>query len=165
MGGKRILRLLVCLSLVMALMLGTLSAQAAAKTVTVLQLKNDYVRIRSSTGEGSQVVGTLRAGTKMFYFGRSNSMAYVGTENGQRGYVYAGYLEKYGEVRVANVYYVQSSSLTVYTSPSTSAGRATTLGKNRFILLTDANGNWGRIRSLNGNTGYVLLSGLRRASM
>lgn len=165
MGKKRYLRVLVCLTLALALLLGTtVSAQAAERTVTILQLTNDYVYIRSSTGENSQVIGTLRQGTKMFYLGRSGSMAYVCTTTGLQGYVYAGYLEKYGEARLCNIYYVQSSSLTVYSSDSTSSSRVTTLPKNYYVLLSAANGRWGRIRSLNGGSGYVLLSGLKRAS-
>ena len=31
-------------------------------------------------------------------------------------------------------------------------------------LLVDANGSWGKIRSLSGAQGYVLLGGLRRAT-
>ena len=100
----------------------------------------------------------------MFYLSRSGSMAYVRTSNGVEGYVYAGYLEKYGEVRLSNIYYVQSSSLTVYRSASTSASRVTTLPNGYFVLLYDANGRWGKIRSLNGGDGYVLLSGLKRAA-
>ena len=165
MGRKRYLRVLVCLTLALALLLGTtVSAQAAERTVTILQLTNDYVYIRSSTGENSQVIGTLRQGTKMFYLGRSGSMAYVCTTSGTQGYVYAGYLEKVGEVRIGNVYYVQSSSLTVYNSPSTSASRSGTLSKGYHLLLIDANGRWGKIRSLSGAQGYVLLGGLRRAT-
>ena len=164
MGKRRYLRMFVCLALALTLLLGTFSAQAAERTVTILQLTNDYVNIRDTTGEGSRVIGTLRQGTKMFYLSRSGSMAYVCTTQGAQGYVYAGYLEKVGEARIGNIYYVQSSSLTVYRSPSTSAGRTTTLSKGYHLLLVDANGRWGKIRSLGGGEGYVLLSGLRRAS-
>ena len=156
--------MLVCLTLALSLLLGAFSAQAAERSVTILELMNDYVNLRSGTGEGSRVVGTLRQGTRMFYLGRSGSMAYVCTTQGAQGYVYAGYLEKVGEARIGNIYYVQSSSLTVYRSPSTSAGRTTTLSKGYHLLLVDANGRWGKIRSLGGGEGYVLLSGLRRAS-
>ena len=164
MGERKHLRALICLALTLALLLGATGAQAAERTVTILQLTNDYVNIRSGTGAGSQVIGTLRTGTRMFYLGRSGSMAYVCTTQGAQGYVYAGYLEKVGEARIGNIYYVQSSSLTVYRSPSTSAGRSGTLAKGYHLLLIDANGQWGKIRSLSGAEGYVLLSGLRRAS-
>ena len=53
----------------------------------------------------------------------------------------------------------------MYRSASTSSGRSTTLSHNYYVLLTDANGRWGKIRSLNGGQGYVLLSGLKRASV
>ena len=43
MGRKRYLRVLVCLTLALALLLGTtVSAQAAERTVTILKLKNVY---------------------------------------------------------------------------------------------------------------------------
>lgn len=164
MAGKKLLRALVCATLTLCLMLGTVGAQAADRAVTILQLTNDYVYIRSSTGANSQVIGTLRQGTRMFYLGRSGSMAYVCTASGQQGYVYAGYLEKVGDASTRNVYYVQSSSLAVYNSPSTSSSRSTTLPKGYHLLLVDANGSWGKIRSLNGAQGYVLLGGLRRAT-
>ncbi len=164
MGERKFLRALICLTLMLALLLGTVGAQAAERSVTILRLTNDFVNIRSSTGEGSRVIGTLRQGALMFYLNRSGSMAYVCTTSGTQGYVYAGYLEKVGEVRIGNVYYVQSSSLTVYNSPSTSASRSGTLSKGYHLLLIDANGRWGKIRSLSGAQGYVLLSGLRRAS-
>ena len=165
MGERKFLRALICLTLMLALLLGTVGAQAAERSVTILRLTNDFVNIRSSTGEGSRVIGTLRQGALMFYLNRSGSMAYVCTTSGTQGYVYAGYLEKVGEVRIGNVYYVQSSSLAVYRSASTSSGRSTTLSHNYYVLLTDANGRWGKIRSLNGGQGYVLLSGLKRASV
>ena len=164
MAGKKFLRALVCATLTLCLMLGTVGAQAADRAVTILQLTNDYVYIRSSTGANSQVIGTLRQGTRMFYLGRSGSMAYVCTSSGQQGYVYAGYLEKVGDASPRHVYYVQSSSLAVYNSPSTSSSRSTTLPKGYHLLLVDANGSWGKIRSLNGAQGYVLLGGLRRAT-
>ena len=127
MAGKKFLRALVCATLTLCLMLGTVGAQAAERSVTILRLTNDFVNIRSSTGENSRVIGTLRQGALMFYLNRSGSMAYVCTTSGTQGYVYAGYLEKVGEVRIGN-------------------------------------GRWGKIRSLSGAQGYVLLSGLRRAS-
>ena len=165
MGERKFLRALICLTLMLALLLGTVGAQAAERSVTILRLTNDFVNIRSSTGENSRVIGTLRQGALMFYLNRSGSMAYVCTTSGTQGYVYAGYLEKVGEARIGNIYYVQSSSLAVYRSASTSSGRSTTLSHNYYVLLTDANGRWGKIRSLNGGQGYVLLSGLKRASV
>ena len=60
MGKRRYLRMFVCLALALTLLLGTFSAQAAERTVTILQLTNDYVNIRDTTGEGSRVIGTLR---------------------------------------------------------------------------------------------------------
>ena len=165
MGERKFLRTFICLTLMLSILLGTFGAQAAERTVTILELTNDFVYIRSSTGENSQIIGTLRKGTRMFYRGRSGSMAYVCTSNGTQGYVYAGYLEKVGEARIGNIYYVQSSSLAVYRSASTSSGRSTTLSHNYYVLLTDANGRWGKIRSLNGGQCYVLLSGLKRASV
>ena len=59
---------------------------------------------------------------------------------------------------------MQSSSLAVYNSPSTSSSRSGTLSKGYHLLLVDANGSWGKIRSLSGAQGYVLLGGLRRAT-
>ena len=165
MNAKRCLRVLTCLTLIMALLLSTLSAQAASSTVTILQVRNDYVRLHSATGGQGEVLATLRTGTRLFYLGREDSMAYVCTENGVRGYAYAGYLESMGSVRMANVYYVKSSSLTVYSSASTSSSRVTTLPNGYILLLTDAYGYWGSIRSLSGGTGYVLLSGLQRVSL
>lgn len=164
MAAKKTLRALVCVALTLCMLLGTVGAQAADRAVTILQLTNDYVYIRSSTGANSQVIGTLREGTRMFYLGRSGSMAYVCTASGLQGYVYAGYLEKVGDANTRNIYYVQSSSLTVYNSPSTSSSRSGTLSKGYHLLLVDANGSWGKIRSLNGAQGYVLLGGLRRAT-
>lgn len=163
MSMKRYLRSAVCLTLLLALLLCPLGAQAVGETVSLLRLKNDYVRLRSDVGGQGEVVATLREGTNMFYLGRSGSMAYVCTEGGLYGYVYSGYLEKYGEARTSNVYYVKSSSLRVYERPSTSADRIVTLGKNSYMLLVDARGTWGKVRSLNGTIGYVLLSGLQRA--
>ena len=165
MGERKFLRAFICLTLVLSMLLGMSGAQAAERSVTVLELVNDYVNLRSGTGAGSQVIGTLRAGTRMFYLGRSGSMAYVCTTNGAQGYIYAGYLEKVGDARVCNIYYVQSSSLAVYRSPSTSSSRTATLSKGYYLLLTDANGRWGKIRSLGGAEGYVLLSGLKRATV
>ena len=121
MGERKFLRTFICLTLMLSILLGTFGAQAAERTVTILELTNDFVYIRSSTGENSQIIGTLRKGTRMFYRGRSGSMAYVCTSNGTKGYVYAGYLEKVGEARIGNIYYVQSSSLAVYRSASTSS--------------------------------------------
>ena len=46
----------------------------------------------------------------------------------------------------------------VYNSPSTSSSRSGTLSKGYHLLLIDANGSWGKIRSLNGAQGYVPVS-------
>ena len=79
MGERKFLRTFICLTLMLSILLGTFGAQAAERTVTILELTNDFVYIRSSTGENSQIIGTLRKGTRMFYRGRSGSMAYVCT--------------------------------------------------------------------------------------
>jgi uncharacterized protein YgiM (DUF1202 family) len=141
-----------------------LSASAAKKTVSILKVSADYARLRSEPGAGGDVVATLRKDSKVFYLGRSGSMAYVCTERGQMGYIYAGYLAAYGKVPLASIYYVKSSSLSVYKSASTSSRKLGSIPKNGYILLRETNGNWGFIRSLSGNSGYVLLSGLKRAA-
>lgn len=158
--GKKYLKVVLSIVLSLLLLTAPLSAFAAPKTVTILKVKNDYARVRNEEGE---VITSLRKNTKVFYLGRQDSMAYICTERGVMGYVYGGYLSSYGAVRLANVYYVKSSSLKVYSSPRTSSRRLTTLPKNSFILLSKANGKWGYIKSLSGNSGYVQLSGLRRA--
>jgi len=144
--------------------LAPVTASAAVKTVNILKVTADYVRVRSEAGNSGDVLETLRKGTKVFYLGRSGGMAYVCTERGVKGFVYAGYLSLYGAVRLANVYYVKSSSLSVYASASTSSKKLGSLPKNGYILLMDTNGSWGYIKSLSGKGGYVLLSGLKKAT-
>lgn len=163
--GKKLFSVFLCLTLVLTFALAPVGALAAVKTVNILQAEDDYIRVRSApTSAEGEVLATLREGTKMFYLGRSGSWAYICTETGLCGYVYSGFLSYYGAVRLSNVYYVQSSSLKVYSSASTSARRIATLPKGYFVLLYEANGNWGFIRSLSGGGGFVLLSGLRRAA-
>lgn len=164
MKARRWLRAAFAVALVCTLLVGTMSAAQAA-SVSVLAVKNDYARLRSGVNGDGDVIATLRTGTLLYYLGRNDSMAYVCTESGVRGYVYAGYLTTYGSVRRANVYYVRSSSLPVYSSPSTSASRKGTLSGGAIVLLYDAHINWGLVRSLSGSQGYVLLDGLQRASI
>ena len=59
MGERKFLRTFICLTLMLSILLGTFGAQAAERTVTILELTNDFVYIRSSTGENSQIIGTL----------------------------------------------------------------------------------------------------------
>jgi len=163
--GKRLPKTAICLFIVMCLALSPVGALAAAKTVSILKVEYDYTRLRSEpTSSSGEIITTLRKDAKVFYIGRSGSWAYVCTEWGTMGYLYSGYLSYYGKVRLGNIYYVNASSLKVYKSASTSSTRIGTLPKNYYLLLYATNGNWGYVRSLSGNAGYVLLSGLKRLS-
>jgi uncharacterized protein YgiM (DUF1202 family) len=161
--GKLRWKALVGIALALVFLTAPLSALAAAKTVNILKVSADGARLRDAATAG-EVLTTLAKGTKVFYLGRTGGMAYVCTEHGVKGYVYAGYLETYGAVRLANIYYVKSSSLSVYQSASTSSKRLGAIPKNGYILLYKANGNWGYIKTLSGKAGYVLLSGLKKAA-
>jgi len=161
--GKLRWKALVGVALALVFLTAPLSALAAAKTVNILKVSADGARLRDAATAG-EVLTTLAKGTKVFYLGRSGGMAYVCTERGVKGYVYAGYLEAYGAVRLANIYYVKSTSLAVYQSASASSKRLGSIPKNGYILLYKADGNWGYIKTLSGRAGYVLLSGLKKAA-
>ncbi len=163
MNSKRF-KAFLSLVLAMALMAALpLTASAAKKTVNILKVTADYARLREDAGSNAEVITTLRKNAKVFYLGRSGGMAYVMTERGLKGYIYAGYLGTYGAVAAASVYYVKSSSLSVYKSARTSARKLGSIPKNGYILLKTTNGKWGYIKTLSGRGGYVLLSGLKRA--
>ena len=161
---KRMLRMALCLALILSLLLPANAFAAKARTISLVKVTGDYVRVHSlPSGTEGEIIGKLRAGTKLFYLDNVGGWIQVCSSRGVSGYIYKTYLSYYGAARLDNIYYVQSSSLKMYSKPSTSSSKTGTLSQDELVILYQASGRWGYVRTPNGDGGCVLLSGLKKA--
>lgn len=161
---KRFMGLLLTAALLMCMLLpmGTAAAASKGKTVYILSVNTDGARVRS-TAEGGQtdnVLGSLRAGTKAFYLGKSGSWYLLCSEYGVRGYVYKGFLDYYGAVALSSLYQVNGSAK-VYKKASASSGRSGSLKDGQYVMVYGVSGDWAYIHTITGTKGYVKVSSLR----
>ena len=153
------LRMIVCMTLVITMLVGSCPvASARSSTIKLLKVTADGARLREGGSSDYDVITTLKKGTKVFYYGKnSNYFCYVCTSDGKTGYVYKGYLSSYGTVRTDQIYYTTKKA-TIYKKASTSSSKVTTIAKNRFVIILKKVGNWGYVQTLDGKSGFVLLS-------
>ena len=134
----------------------------AASTMRILRTNVDNARLRKGPSSEYDVITTLDKGEKVFYSGKTkNSFSYVCTEGGKVGYIYSGYLSKYGTVRTSSIYYTRTKSVRLYKRPSTSASKVTTMRNQQFVIVYQKAGKWAYVRTLEGKAGYVQLSKIK----
>lgn len=156
-----------CLALLMAVLLASapVTALAKAKTVNILVVTGDYVRLRSEPSAATgDVVTTLGKGSKVFMLTYNKGWVYLRTSRGKMGYMYKDYLKFYGAAKLNSIYFVSSSSLKLYKKASTSAGRVTTLPRWEHVIVYATSGKWAYVKTLSGKGGFALRSGLTKAT-
>ena len=162
---KRFLVIFLAVMLTMTAVLPSVSAASAAskkKIVYIINIDNDGVRVRSTPRGGStdNVMTSLKKGTKLFYLGKSGSWYKVCSEFGPTsGYVYKGYTSYYGAVAYDNIFKAAGRAR-VYSRPSTSSKRVTTLKDDQFVIVYAVSGKWAYIHTISGTKGYVRTSQL-----
>ena len=157
--------LCVLLMLTMVAVAPVSSPSATAKAAGTMQIMRTNVesgRLRKGPSSAYDVITTLGKGEKVFYSGKTkNAFSYVCTEKGKVGYIYSGFLSKYGTVRTSSIYYTRGKNVRLYKKPSTSASRVATLTRQQFVIVYQKAGNWARVRTLDGKAGYMQLSKIK----
>ena len=166
MKGK-LRKAIVCMVMALMFALPLNVAQAAPKTVQIMKVTADYVRVRSEPKQGDNVLTRVRKNSKVFYIGASKTARgwyKIRTDHGTIGYLYKDYLRSYGAAKLSNIYMVKSSSLSMYKKPKTNSGRVTTLGRNEHVIVYEIQGSWAYVRTLSGKGGFVKVGSLKKAA-
>lgn len=161
---RRVLTFVLVVVMLASMVVMPVSASAASK-VQILRVTVDRARLRSGPSTAYEKITSLSKGSKVFYLKKmKDSFAYVCTGSGLKGYVYRGYLERYGVVYTYQVYRCNKSTAFVYKKNSTSSSKVTRLTKNQHVVVYQVQGSWAYIRTLGGKAGYVKKSALTKAS-
>ena len=164
---RRFFRVMLCVMLMLTMNIAApvampSSTAKAASTMQIMRTNVDGGRLRSGPSSNYDIITTLDKGDKVFYSGKTkNSFSYVCTESGKVGYIYSGFLSKYGTVRTASIYYTRTKSVRLYKRPSTGASKVTTMRNQQFVIVYEKAGNWAYVRTLDGKAGYVQLSKIK----
>lgn len=166
---KRFLGLVLTVVLIVAMLMPVEAFAASSKKNTskskivyVMTVNTDGARVRSTAegGETDNVLGSLKAGTKAFYLGKSGSWYLMCSENGVRGYVFKGFLDYYGAVSLSSIYQANGSTK-VYKKASLNSGRSGSLKGGQYVVVYAVSGDWAYIHTISGLKGYVKVSSLR----
>lgn len=164
---RKFFRVLACLLAMLTLAatpLAVMPTAEAASTMKIVKVNVQGARLREGPSSEYDIITSLDKGEKVFYSGKTkNAFSYVCTADGKVGFVYKGYLSAYGTVRTAQVYYTTGNGVRMYKKPRTSASRVATL-KQQYVIVYQKAGNWAQVRTLEGKSGYIQLSKLKKAN-
>ncbi len=115
------------------------------------------VNLRSAPALSSQIVGSAQQGDRFLILGREDNWYKIHTGS-DFAYISADYVlvdgdNPYGQETFG---YVNANSLNLREGPATTYLVLETLNRNDKITILDQNGQWLRVRSPQGKTGYVL---------
>jgi len=164
---RKFFRVMLCMLLILTMNVAAPvaapnSTAHAASTMQILRTNVDGARLRKGPSSDYDVITTLDKGEKVFYSGKTkNSFSYVCTEGGKTGYIYSGFLSKYGSVRTSAIYYTRTKNVRLYKRPSTGASKVTTLRSQQFVIVYQKAGSWAYIRTMDGKAGYIQLSKIK----
>ena len=162
---KNALKKILGLMLIIALLAAPISALAASKTAYILKVSATpaaYLRSYSS-GSNSQIIDSLRTGTKVIYWGtKKDQMLKVMTASGETGYCYQGNLKVYGAVKTSQIYRTNSSAA-VYKRSGSSMKKIGTVKKNTMVFVYGTRGSYSLVKNLAGKSGYIKTSKLKKA--
>ena len=161
--NRRTISLLLVVALLMATAIVPVSASAATK-IQIMKVTVDGARVRQGPSSAYEVKTSVKKGGKVFYLGKTkNSFAYVRTSGGTQGYMFQGYLKKYGTCYKSQVYYSKKSGLKVYKKASTHSSKVTKLSKHQHVIVYQVKGKWAYIKTVSGKGGYCQASALGKA--
>lgn len=154
-------------------------AEPVMRAQVKLSSKSSVLNVRKSASTSSAVVCRLRHGTGVDVYALDGAWVSIGV-NGVRGYVMKKYLVKvetdatvaptpapdatadaetvYAQVKLSSA----SSRLKLRKSPSTSAGVQARLKNGQYVIVTAVSGNWAKVKTASGQTGYVYKKYLKR---
>ena len=156
---RRIMLATLCLVMLVSTVLTPFTAYASS-TAKILKVNTGaYLRDPS---DYSNVIGTIKKGTKVLWMGKTkNSFYLIQTTEGKKGYIFKDYLSAYGAVKKKQVYVTKSSSK-IYKSMSTSSGTVAKVGSGRVVLVYETKNGWAFVRTTSGKGGYMKTSVLKR---
>ena len=167
---RNILKSILCSLLIAAMLAAPASALAASKVcyifkVAVSNAPGTYMR-SGKTADSNAIIGSLRNGTKVLYYGTKSSMneqmLKVLTPDGKRGYVYKGNLNTYGAATARQIYLTTQSSTGVYKKAGSKYRKVGSVGKGIPVVVYKSKGKWSRVRNMNGTSAYIKTSALKR---
>ena len=170
---RKVLKSILCSVLIVALLSAPMSALAASKKVAyILKVyttdSSKKVRVRSGSslknGNGSSdVIGTLKIGTKVLYWGdKAGQMLKIMTPGGKTGYIYQGNLKTYGAMQASQIYLTKSNTA-VYKRSGSKMVRKGTVGADVPVVIYALKGDWAYVKGLTGASAYVKTSALKKA--
>ena len=125
-----------------------------ASTTTKYYVTTNSLNIRKSATASSKVVATVHKGASVTYYSKSGNWAKVKTASSITGWVNMAYLSTTKPI-ITKTYYVTSDTLNVRTSGNASAKKLTTIYKGESVTYYSKSGNWGKIKTKSGITGWV----------
>ena len=134
-------------------------APAMAKVGQTYASRVSGLRVHKGPSGTSDVIGKLSKGEKVIHRGTSGGWWKVENANGAEGYVYRTYLQQVTPTWKKNAYYrvYKTSRATVRKGPRSQAGKLGTVKRGTTVQLVAKQGDWGKIKLSNGNTGWVQL--------
>lgn len=135
---------------------------AATEQVTAYKYVNaNQLNVRSGVGTDYDKLATLKRGDKVGLIRMEGEWAKIRTQSGLTGYTVARYLvnseaEVEPEKPVA-YWYINANTLNVRSGPGTQYEKIETLSRGAKIGYFATEGEWARIQTPSGKTGYMLL--------
>ena len=162
---RRMICLALCLLMLVGMVAAPVSASAAMKdrVVKIMKVNVQGARLREGPSSKHDVITSLPKNACVFYLEKDQSaFSYVRTSVGDIGYVYKGFLDSYGACKLSQVYYVTTVTK-LRNRPSEGANRVATLGKKEHVIVYKTRDGWAYVKNLQGQSGYVRLSRLKKA--
>lgn len=158
---QRLMKILIAIVLICSMAIIPVAAQAS-EAAYILVVSADYARMRDAPRSDANIIGSLRAGTKVLYLGDGGNMqAKVVTADGTYGYMYSGYLRVYGALAKNRIGY-NTSDASLYVRDGEHLSWVATLPAGQFVYVLQVNGSWGHVRLMNGRTCYMRLDSLTK---
>ncbi len=162
---RSFMKSIVCSLLVVALLAAPLTALASSKNAYIMKVSVDDAKVtnfRSGSGEDNAIIGKLRNGTKVIYWGEKiGQMLKVMTTDGTTGYIYQGNLKRYGVLRTKQLY-VTTASTSVYKRSGNSPKKIGSVSKGTPLFVYKTKGEWAQVKNMSGKTAYVKTDSLKK---
>lgn len=159
---RNVFKSVICSLLIVVMLAGAMPGYAAS-VARIMKINGDYVRLRESADEGSDVIARLRKGTKVLYWGvKNDAMCKVMTTSGKVGYVYGSYLTTYGAMQLNSVY-VTTARTQMYKRSGSSLVKNGVLGEGKYVMVYKAASGWAYVKTMSGKGAYVRTETLKKA--
>lgn len=134
---------------------------ASAETPASYRYVNaNELNVRSGAGTSFEKIASLKRKDKVGVFSISGEWARIQTSSGITGYTLTQYLvAKLSDVEPEQpvaYWYVNADTLNVRSGAGTGYEKVATLGRGDKVGYFDKSGEWARIQTSSGKTGYVL---------